>query len=104
MQHVHITGIPQSPEQPIWKCDYVTWPIHRLLPDERFRKHIVGQAYVDYLAVLTVEEALEVNAKFLDLGMEHWRRKNQDLNGLLLAHRYTHPMVFVWIVEEDSID
>lgn len=75
MHHIHITGIPDDPEYRIWKCDYVVWPIHKLLPDDRFRKLIEAQVYVDYVAVLTVEEALEVNARFMDLGMAHWRQK-----------------------------
>lgn len=104
MHHIHITGIPDDPEYRIWKCDYVVWPIHKLLPDDRFRKLIEAQVYVDYVAVLTVEEALEVNARFMDLGMAHWRQKNEDLNRLLLGHRYTHSMVYVRIVEEDSMD
>ena len=47
MHHIHITGIPQNAEHPIWKCDYVMWPIHKLLPDDRFRKYVVGNTYVD---------------------------------------------------------
>lgn len=100
MQHIHLTGIPQNAEHPIWKCEYVTWPIRKLLPDDRFRKHVVGQSYLDYLAVLTVDEVLALNARFLD----HRRQQNEDLNCLLLAHRSTHPMVYVRIVEEDSMD
>lgn len=104
MQHIHITGIPQSPTEPIWICEFVAWRVHKLLPDPRFRSVTVANVYLDYLAVLTVEEALEINARNLDVMMEHWRQKNEDLNRLLLAHRYTHPMVFVRIVDEDSID
>jgi hypothetical protein len=100
MQHIHITGIPQNAEHPIWKCEYVSWPIRKLLPDDRFRKYVVGNTYVDYMAVLDVEEALALNACF----KEHWRQQNEDLNRLLLAHRSTHRMVYVRIVEEDSMD
>ncbi len=104
MQHIHITGIPQNAEHPIWRCDYVMWPIHKLLPDARFRKYVVGNTYVDYIAVLAADEVLEINAKFLHREVDHWRQKNENLNHLLLAHRSTHPMVYVRIVEEDSMD
>lgn len=104
MQHIHITGIPGSTEFPIWECTYVVWPIHEILPDSRFRSFIVGNTYTDYLAILSVSEALELNEKYLDWDLEHWRKKNEELKGLLLKHRSSHPFVYIRIVDEDSWD
>lgn len=65
---VKLIGISHDGHERIWTVDHVVWPIPFIQGDVRFRRVVLNTAYVDYAAILTVEEALEINEGYLDWG------------------------------------
>ena len=100
---VKLIGIPHAGGDRIWSVDNVVWPIPFVQGDARFRRVVLNTAYVDYAAILTVEEAIEINERFLDWGKaEHWTRKNREVQELLLRWADQTSLVLVRMHEWES--
>ena len=100
---VKLVGIPHDGHDRVWSVDNVVWPIPFIQGDRRFRRVELNTAYVDYAAVLTVQEALEINEKYLDWGKaEHWTKKNREVQELLLSHVEKTSLVVVRMYEWES--
>lgn len=55
---VRIQGVPREHGKPVWTVDMAMWfKPRRLLKDARFREIRCMSGYVDYVAVLSIEEA-----------------------------------------------
>jgi hypothetical protein len=99
---IDLTGVPRKVGEPTWGIDNVVWPPHVLERDSRFRQISLDQGYVDFLAVLTVDEALEINSQYLDWKLEHWERKNRELQLMLETRRVDTDFVVVHVYEWET--
>ena len=100
---VKLIGIPHGGHDGIWTVDNVVWPIPFIQADPRFRRVSLNTAYVDYAAVLSVREALEINLRYLDWGpVEHWTKKNRELQDLLQRWADNTSLVLVRMYEWES--
>jgi hypothetical protein len=100
---VKLVGVPHDAHDHVWSVDNVVWPIPFIQGDTRFRRVVLNTAYVDYAAILSVQEALEINEKYLDWGKaEHWTKKNREVQELLLKHAEQTSLVVVRMYEWES--
>lgn len=99
---VELTGVPWKAGESCWKIQEVVWPKHVLEVDARFRTVSLNHGYLDFVAVLTVEEAQEINSRYLDWKLEHWERKNRELQQMLETHRADTDFVVVHIYEWET--
>ena len=100
---VKLVGILHDGHDRVWSVDNVVWPIPFIQGDTRFRRVVLNTAYVDYAAILSVQEALEINEKYLDWGKaEHWTKKNREVQELLLKHVEKTSLVVVRMYEWES--
>jgi hypothetical protein len=84
---VQVIGIPRSDRELRWVVEEVAWPARELQADPRFRAvDLDGTLYLDYIAVLSVREALAINRRYREHPSEHLRRTNEDLEARLAAH------------------
>ena len=87
-----------------WSVDMVPWAVNRDA-DRRFRQMPPTESmYLDYYAVLTTAEALELNAPHLKENGEffpHWAEKAELLQNLLTT-RTPSGLVLVRIYEWES--
>ena len=61
---VKVQGIPRDHGDPVWSMDSVFWwPPGQLMKDERFRA-VPSPGYLDYVAVLSPEEARALASEF----------------------------------------
>jgi hypothetical protein len=100
---VKLIGIPHDGLDRIWTIDNVVWPIPFIQGDPRFRRIVLNTAYVDYAAALSVNEALEINERYLDWGpVEHWTKKNREVQELLRRSAGRTSVVLVRMYEWES--
>jgi hypothetical protein len=80
--------VPDLLHSEVWRVRDVPWPVHRLSRDSRFRLvDLDGTRYEDYVGVLSVAEAKEINAERVKSrlpSLEHYlRQKSEELQSFL---------------------
>jgi hypothetical protein len=99
---IYVQGIPDNDAERSWKVDGVVWPTYVIEKDSRFRSITLNEAYMDYVAVFSIEEAIEMNQKYLNWDLPHWRAKNEELQRILEGNRKSTSLVLVRIYEWES--
>ena len=94
---IYIQGIPNNAAEASWKVDHVGWAHPLLEEDARFRSITLNEAYMDYVAIFSIQEAIEMNQRCLELDSE-----NEELQRVLEKNRYSTPLVLVRRYEWES--
>lgn len=98
-----LTGIgKRSSSDDRWFIDNVNWRPHNLIHDSRFRRVDLVCGYLDYVAVLTMEEALALCFIARLRGWKDRSAKDDEVHDLLLSHQLTTQFVLARIYEWES--
>lgn len=99
---VWVKSVPGGGTSDCGTEDMVPWGGRGLRDDPRFREVVDEPSlYLDYYAVLTTKEALEINAPLLTSSLPHWRAKAELLQDLL-TNKTPSGLVVVCVYEWES--
>ena len=91
-----IEGVPHSDtdgwifDGPAW------WDAHELRNDPRFRELQINDGYLDYVAVLTPEEAQELAGRYAPRVLDHQKEDAVHLEDHLQHVRWAIIQVYEW--------
>ena len=102
---VRIQGVPREHGKPVWTVDAATWfTPTRLLKDPRFREIQCISGYVDFVAVLSIEEAkaLHDEAKAGTDALLYDARDAKRVDRYLAGNRSRTRFVMITVYEWES--
>ena len=94
-----LTGIPCRKSNESWFLDHIHWRPHDLARDPRFRRVELVGGYADFVAVLTMDEALALCfiARVRPGGGPS--EPNEEVHRVLLSHKGSTQFVLARIYE-----
>jgi len=99
---VALRGVPRDKEQPIWFVESPWWTPNELMEDARFREVHEVPGYLDYVGVLTLEEALAMHERFREGGLDLWEHRVEFIDEKLAAGIEVTCYVIVSVFEWES--
>ncbi len=85
---VRITGLPATGDEALWSIEAPWWKTDELMADPRFRDVSEDAGYADYGAVMTLDEAKALAARYAPHGetFDHWKEPMEELDRRLANH------------------
>jgi hypothetical protein len=99
---VYVQGIPDKEFEGSWRVDNVAWPTSVIERDPRFRPVALNGGYMDYVAVFSIEEAVEMNRQYSSRGLPHWQAKSEELQRVLEERKDATSLILVRMYEWES--
>src|SRR5687767_4800717 len=97
-----LTGIPYKQSDDYWFIDHLHWRMYTLSRDPRFRKVGLVCGYEDFVAALSVDEALALCFIERLRAGETESTREAEVHRLLLSHRRSTWFVLAHIYEWES--
>jgi hypothetical protein len=98
---VKLTAMTGQVPRPVWVREPSWWQARELQTDPRFKERDAG-GFVDYEAVLTAEEASELNRKYAEHALSWQQEAAEELRLLLTEGSGDFDNVLVEVLEWES--